>query len=294
MTENNKYLKYLKYKHKYLELKKLNYQLNGVKQLGGGGDGDKKRIGREYEKRKVKTIGNDGSREGMSLQCFWISILDYLRRNGHPQLTLRQLRRDAGLGSNTEHKMFTMDNGEMRFYNAATIIAEIYNLSIHIYTADRLGDFVLTDSPIGVIGDGNHLVELAQFGAAHFELIDAVNGDNYIPAVLVKGKLLMKAKDIDPKIINSYLELSECQNMLKIYTEEFNTNDIFHKKELLTKRELETSKDISARDKAIFLKQHDDKINKYVIQNKALSKKIQRLKEEISSLMVIISEFENS
>jgi hypothetical protein len=45
----------------------------------------------------------------MYLQCFWISILDYLHRNGHPYLTLRELRRNDGLGENTEHDM---DDGQ--------------------------------------------------------------------------------------------------------------------------------------------------------------------------------------
>jgi hypothetical protein len=285
MTENNTYLKYLKYKHKYLELKKLNYQLNSLKQLGGHG------------KRKVKTIGNDGRREGMSLQCFWISILDYLRRNGHPQLTLRQLRTDAGLGRDTEHMMFDIDvndvNGQAIYYNAATRIAEIYNLRIQIYAANRTGEVVLTDSPRGVIGNGAHLVELAQFGTAHFELIDATHGNDYIPAVVVNGTL-MKATNIDPTINNSYLYLSECQNMLKILRDQSKVNDELYKKQLQIKNELKASVDLTGDQKAIFSKQHDKLINDLVLENKKINERTKRLVEEISSLMVIISEFENS
>lgn len=165
--------------------------------------------------RKVKTISNTGSLEGMSLQCFWISILDYLHRNGHPYLTLRELRRNAGLGADTEHEIFVIGDGQTIFYNAATLITEIYNLSIQIYSATRYGDFAVTDSPRGLIGDGANLVELAQFGIGHFELIDNVDGSEFIPAVLVKRKL-KKITDIDPTMRDRYLILSEYQSMLKL------------------------------------------------------------------------------
>lgn len=283
MSENNTYLKYLKYKNKYLKLKKLNNQLNNVEQLGG-------------EKRKVKTISNTGSREGMSMQCFWISILDYLRRHGHPKLTLRQLRHEAGLGANTEHMMFDIDysvNKQAVFYIAATRIAELYNLRIQIYTATRMGEFVLTDSPRGIIGDGDHQVDLAQFGIGHFELIDVVNGSDFIPAVVVKGNLT-KVTEIDSTMKDSYLHLSEEQSMLKILRDHLKVNEVIYETELKMKDELKTSADLSIDQKAIFLTQHDKFLNELVEEINAINAKIDRLQENIVSLMVIINEFENS
>jgi hypothetical protein len=57
-------------------------------------------IPEEYKPVKMKR--NDGSKEGMINQCFWISILDYLQKNGNPGLRLRELRTYAGLDSSTE------------------------------------------------------------------------------------------------------------------------------------------------------------------------------------------------
>ena len=288
MSENNKYLKYkhkyLKYKHKYLELKKLNYQLNNVEQLGGHGQD------------RVKTISNTGSLDNMSMQCFWISILDYLHRNGYPDLTLRELRDHAGLSANTEHVMFDIDysvNEQAIFYNAATQIAGIYNLRIQIYTATRKGEFALTDSPRGLIGEGDYLVELAQFGIGHFELIDVDNGSDFIPAVVVKGQL-QKATNINPAIKDSYLHLSESQSMLKILRDQSKANEVVYKKQLQMKDELKASIVFTGDQKAIFLTIQDKLLNDLVENINAINTQIDRLEENIVSLMVIINEFETS
>ena len=242
--------------------------------------------------RKVKTISNTGSREDMTNQCFWISILDYLRRNGHPYLTLRELRENAGLGADTEHEMFNMDDGQMIFYNAATLIAEIYNLSIQIYSANRYGEFAITDSPRGLIGSGYNLVELAQFGIGHFELIDNIYGSEFIPAVLVKRKL-KKITDIDPRVRDRYLILSEYQGMLKILRDQSKVNSVVYKKELKTKKKLQSSKELTPDQKEIFLTQHNEFLDELVKEIIATEEKITKLEEEISSLTVIISEFES-
>ena len=272
--------KYLKYKQKYLELKKTN-----TLQYGG--------------QRRVKTVGNTGSRDDMSMQCFWISILDYLRRNGYPDLTLRELRRNAGLGADTEHMMFDIDylvgpplDRQPIFFNAATRIAEIYNLRIQVYAANRDGEFALTDSPRGLIGNGANLVELAQFGIAHFELIDAVHGSDFVPAVLVKGKL-KKTSDIDPTMKERYLILSEYQGMLKILRDQSKVNSVVYKREFKTKEDLRGSKELSSDQKAIFLTQHEKFLDKLVQEINVTKARIKKLQEEISSLIVIISEFES-
>jgi hypothetical protein len=242
--------------------------------------------------RKVKTISNTGSLEHMSLQCFWISILDYLHRNGHPYLTLRELRRNAGLGADTEHEMFDMDDGQMIFYDAAIQLAAIYNLSIQVYSATRYGEFAITDSPLAFIGSGANLVELAQFGIGHFELIDNVDGSEFIPAVLVKRKL-KKITDIDPTMRDRYLILSEYQSMLKILRDHSKVNSVVYREELKTKSKLQRSKDLTPDQKEIFLTQHNEFIDKLVKEINATEERIKKLQEEISSLTVIISEFES-
>lgn len=242
--------------------------------------------------RKVKTISNTGSLEGMSLQCFWISILDYLHRNGHPYLTLRELRRNAGLGADTEHEIFVIGDGQTIFYNAATLITEIYNLRIQIYSATRYGDFAVTDSPRGLIGDGANLVELAQFGIGHFELIDNVDGSEFIPAVLVKREL-KKITDIDPTMRDRYLILSEYQSMLKILRDHSKVNSVVYKQEIKTKNKLQSSQEFTPDQKEIFLTQHNEFIDKLVKEINATEERIKKLEEEIASLTLIISEFES-
>ena len=98
--------KYLKYKNKYLKLKN---QFGGFLEEGS----------------TAKTIRNTGQMEGMRNQCFWISILNFLNRNGH-SLTLRELRNSVGLNRDTESTMFDSFNNE--FNNAAIRAVEIYNL----------------------------------------------------------------------------------------------------------------------------------------------------------------------
>jgi hypothetical protein len=180
----------------------------------------------------------------------------------------------------------------MIFYNAATLITEIYNLSIQIYSATRYGDFAVTDSPRGLIGDGANLVELAQFGIGHFELIDNVDGSEFIPAVLVKRKL-KKITDIDPTMRDRYLILSEYQSMLKILRDHSKVNSVVYKQEIKTKNKLQSSKDLTPDQKEIFLRQHNEFIDKLVKEINATEERIKKLEEEISSLTVIISEFES-
>lgn len=197
------YQKYLNYKTKYSELKK---KLNN-KQVGGV---------------SVKTISNDGRREGMSNQCFWISILDYLRKHGRSTLTLKELRTQAGLDSTTEHEMFDTDKKDSRrnlfFYNAAVNIAGIYDLSIQIFTADREGIITDIKAPRANIGRGRNLVQIAQFGLGHFELIDD-RGEDFVPAVLVEGEL-RKIIKVDEKKRNLFLDLEDNLGLIKYFQKE--------------------------------------------------------------------------
>jgi len=66
------------------------------------------------------------------------------------------------------------------FYNAAVQLARHYDLRIQVYAANRVGKITFKGGPKGLIGEGNHLVEIAQFGETHFELID-----NDVPIVCV-------------------------------------------------------------------------------------------------------------
>ena len=266
--------KYLKYKHKYLELKKLtNHQIGA--------------------QRKVKTISNGGNIEGMSLQCFWISILDYLRRNGYPELTLRVLRTKAGLGSDTEHTMFDIDyligsalNRQPVFFNAATQIARLYDLRIQIYTTTHDGEVT---TPRGVIGNGSRQVEIAQFGIAHFELIDETVGDTFIPAVSIKGKL---TKTIDPVMRDRYIQLNENQGLLQILNDNLRKLSIVYEHEITQKESISASGEYTIEEKRIFLTQKEQYLQKLVAEINGSETKIARLGEEIATLSLLIREHE--
>ena len=264
------YKKYLKYKNKYLELKK---------QLGG---------------RRIRTISNSGALEGMTNQCFWISILNYLQRNGHPALTLRQLRTNAGLGADTEHTMFDIDHRDRHgnlndiFYNAAMRIANLYNLHIRVHTVNHTGEIL---GPRGYFGDGINFVEIAQFGLFHFELIDGEIGDAFVPAVIVKGNL---TKDIKPEMKSTYLQLSEQQGLLKILREQLKEDHRQYDESLKEKATIQSSSVYTGEEKGAFLTSIDEFINRLVSDIGTKEKKIEQLEQEISSLTLIISEFEKN
>ena len=261
------YKKYLKYKNKYLELKK---------QLGG---------------RRIRTISNSGALEGMTNQCFWISILNYLQRNGHPALTLRQLRTDAGLGADTEHTMFDNDykdkNGNLILFNAATRIAELYNLNIQVYGVNRNGEII---GPRAHIGNGLNFVEIAQFGLAHFELINGDNGAAFVPAVIVKGTL---TKDIDQQKKGAYLQLNETELLLKDLTNVLykNIND-----NISTEKARSDIESLNIKEES--KKEQLDAINK-IITEQLLELHLQfteidKIKLEIKSLQFAINDIEKN
>ena len=264
----NYHNKYLKYKQKYIELKKQT-----------GGDED----------RIVKTIGNTGAREGMTLQCFWISILDYLNRHGYPYLTLKDLRYQAGLEEDTEHMSFDVDyseGGYLIFFNAAEQIARVYNLRIQIYTAFRNGKIT---TPRGLIGNGINLIEIAQFGIGHFELIDATNGSKFIPAVLINGNL---TKNIDPEIEYIALTLSDKQGSLQILKQLLKRHHSTYNDVIKEKENIMASTELKPNEKKESIEDQNQFINFIVNLINETAQKIDRLEEELSTLKVLISEFE--
>ena len=196
--------KYLKYKNKYLKLK---IQIGGWLETG----------------LIVKTIQNSGDQEGMSLQCFWISILQYLNRNGYPTLTLKDLRTSAGLTSDTEHEMFDTENND--FSIAADTIARIFNLQIYVYRVQDDGTIIERGRqyPYDNYDDNQRvIVNIASFGLRHFELIDLENGNYFIPAVMYKNNLTKidkisdntENKDIQAAYLN-LVDLTDELNKLK-------------------------------------------------------------------------------
>ena len=170
----------------------------------------------------VKTEYNSGRIEGMSNQCFWISIQQFLRNNGYPNLTVREIRRNAGLDSNTENTMF--DSEIEVFRKAAEVIARNYNLTINIVPVDSHGQVLYGGEIIERIGKGSDNVNIAQFGTHHFQLItnyvDNPAESNFIPAVVIDNNIVDKYIDysnISGEKLNIKIMLTDLELEIKSY-----------------------------------------------------------------------------
>ena len=259
--------KYLKYKNKYLKLKN---QFGGYLEEG----------------TIVKTIFNTGQMEGMSNQCFWISILQFLNRNGHTNLTLRELRTSVGLDYSTQHTMF--DSFNKKFDAAAMRAVQIYNLTIIVYTVTSSGKIIRGAASYE---NGENIVNIAMFGQQHFQLIvkdDNIEGDIFVPAVNFKNKLT-KLKDIDVKMQEKYLELNDAINYLNFYKDELKDNNTKMKEHNTLCKIMEDSKSYGDnKTKQTFLKNEQEYYKELTTQNDLLTKQIKHLEEEIASLQKII------
>jgi hypothetical protein len=265
--------KYLKYKNKYLQLKN---QLGGFLKEGA----------------QIKTIRNTGEMEGMKNQCFWISILNFLNSNGHPNLTLREFRHSIGLNRDTERTMFDSFNND--FHNAAIRAAEIYNLTITAYTVTSSGRIIFGAA---TFGNGPNIVNIAMFGQIHFELI-IEDGNDFVPAIIFKNELKKINEieyNIDENMKKKYLELNETINNLHFYKDELKKNI---KKEHEIKdqeiKAIESSSEYSDEEKQFFLKIEQTNYIKLKKQNKLLTKRISELEENIASIKLIIKLYEEN
>ena len=129
--------------------------------------------------RRPITVHNSGSIPGGRYfnQCMFISIRDYLNRNGYPDLTLEELRYQAGLAGIMETQEWDQDI-EIHV-RALRNLSEIYSLDINIWDVGPNGLLdprYLTDDNTMLIpryreGEGRvNVVNIASYGR-HFELI---------------------------------------------------------------------------------------------------------------------------
>jgi len=264
--------KYLKYKGKYLDLKK---------ELIGG--------------RRVQTISNGGARDGMSNQCFWISILDYLNRNGYPALTLRELRTQAGLDLSTEHTMF--DSLIPEFRAAANRITARYNLTITVLPIDGGGLVLYDGTHIDRIGNGAIRIELGQYGVGHFELITGYNEDNvgessFVPLVSVKKKLvnLTSLPEKEKKIFQKY---NERYSFLKIITAQLEDDKVTYGNQTDEKFKIKDST-LEKSHKEQLIAHYDSFIQKLTKDMNDKKAKIVSLQAEIAELKMQIEAYEST
>jgi hypothetical protein len=241
---------------------------------------------------KVKTISNSGSLENMSNQCFWISILHYLQLNGHKNLTLRELRTNAGLDSKTERMMFDTDyliNEDNKnipiFFNAANTIARLYKIQIEVYSVNHEGIIINQRDKIGT---SINIVPIAQFGLQHFELIDK-DGKTFIPAVPINGKLTTTT-DIDPQYKNLYIQLNENLGMMELFNNHLKElNDKYN--DIITNKDNILNSDVMTHEeKNNFVFHIDKELNNIILKIINVEDKLKDYQDQNLSIIQIIKE----
>ena len=307
--------KYLKYKTKFFELQKRlnNYQIGGVFNNG----------------TKVRTQSNGGMLDGMENQCFWISILHYLKENGYPKLTLLQLRTEAGLDDTTKYMAFDVDykkpfkdgtyniNGDFIFMDAAERIARKYNLQLQIYAVTSEGFVIGPRAHIG-LRDAPRLINITQFGLSHFERIitQETHSNSYgehSHAVVAESSTVAAAEDknaFKPRIENSKGVLVEAKatrkdNRSLTEADIHGTKkalqsqiDIYEKNKkeydsLLSHKLAIKKSDLDSVSKGIVLTEFDAILDKFVeISIIEVERKIRDLKNQLQSLQTILKELQ--
>ena len=135
----------------------------------------------------IKTLPNNGQEDGMTHQCFFISVKDFIKRNINNTVTLKYLRDVGGLGKSSEHTM--CDTRNNIYINAINEICNVFELVIIVLPIDYNGNILYNGNIIDTFGKGHHIVRIAQFGLNHFELISD-EGDNYRPMVTINNEMI--------------------------------------------------------------------------------------------------------
>jgi hypothetical protein len=173
--------KYLKYRMKYLALKK---------QMGGA---------------YFQTIYNNGGIEGerMAQQCIWISIKDYLLYHLGITRTVRELKELVGLGPETDYTEF--DDNKPELLAPLTRLCKHWGITLIFILVNRDGTVhrsCLDDNNnmVGTsINPGHDIVYIASFGG-HFELI--TRSDNYVlPQYQTPTTALVSPTRYKPKVL---------------------------------------------------------------------------------------------
>jgi hypothetical protein len=176
-------------------LGKINEYIEGEKELKGllkFSEEKIKRIDKHVveELNKIITPGcevdakqNSGlikDQPGYSMQCFWISIIDYLEAQEpriKMKLTIKLMRERAGIDEDTKHNEDT-DFSKLIYLKAADMVAKEFDLTIAIYEID-MGDEIKSqisddDLLIRIHGNGSNIVILRSRNNAHFEWVKGI------------------------------------------------------------------------------------------------------------------------
>jgi hypothetical protein len=224
-----------------------------------------------------------------------------LRSNGiSHNITLKQLRVHAGLDESTQHTSF--DDATPFFIEAVNKIVKKYNLVIHVYKVDREGrilyfgnlypdtiaNSIRNNLNYDTLYKNKHIVDIANYGLDHFELIDTIRGENFQPAVCINNKIT-KIDVLKPELQNTYLDLYEKKGMLDIVYKQLVEDEKMLSKKIEEKDGTEKSKEYNSEtEKKMFLSELNSEISN--INNDINDKEnfIKNLKDEIDSLELII------
>ena len=127
------------------------------------------------KKKSFKSFSNDGCIEGYCNQCFWISILQYLKLQRNIDINIEEFHMTA-----SNMYQININNLKSNFdyechADAAVNLAKIYNLKIEIYYANYTEKtrWINIGNPAYIFGKGKNVVRIVAFGN-HFELIKKV------------------------------------------------------------------------------------------------------------------------
>jgi len=172
--------------------------------------------------QKFRTVKNNGAVEGMTNQCFWISIKQYLERVKGINRTVSELKNIASGGNtsiiNGYHDQFDTSDHYVSLMN----IVNNFNLSIHFYSYNARTKEI-SDDPTMVI-NGRHsesIVHIVHLGA-HFELITSIGNMNLYGGLFADSGSMYKP-DIDLSIGNKMKDKSKID--ADIFATYLNYND---------------------------------------------------------------------
>ena len=231
--------------------------------------------------------------EGMSHQCFWISILQHLRKNGHPNLTLRELRNLAGLDFSTERIMF--DSTIQSFRSAADRICALFDLEITLVPVTRSGTVLFNGDIVAVLGSGNNRLKIAQYGLDHFTLVleDGIDQLSlnppvpFKPLVNVNGNLT-ELDSLTEETQGLFEELHSATQELFVLKEAQRSKDERYSQLLEQKDQIKKSPVYNSDEKGKFLTMIDQEIDDLV--KSFLNSKIYDIENQIITLQSLINE----
>lgn len=258
--------------------------------------------------KKFRTVKNNGAVEGMTNQCFWISIKQYLERVKDINLTVKKLKNIASGGNafiiNGDHDQFDTSDHYVSLMN----IVNNFNLSIHFYSYNAITKEI-SDDPTMVI-NGRHsesIVHIVHLGA-HFELITSIGNMNlygglfgdsvsmYKPDIdLSIGKKIKDKSKIDADIFETYLNyndvlsrdiLNKKQDLERI-NKLITTLDTDYIKSIIQESSQESSQTIMK----IFYQSYEESKNKYSKERKTIQDQINELIKEHKHILEIILKF---